>query len=256
MEEKEKKQEEVKKSTEGTNNTVKEAKSTEKKTNAKKNDTSKQEVKKEGDKKKENSKVKGKVIVEGKKSKKAPIITAIVIIAIIILAILLYVVFANGPKGVVEGMFKALKNGDYDKVNEYINYNEVISSSNILDSESLDEETMNLLFEKLSWKITETTKEENTASVTVEVTNKNFRTIIANYMQNALRVAFSGQELSDAEMENYLLEELKNEDVETTTTTQTINLTKQDGKWVINTTDTNLIDILLPGLNEAVNSLS
>ena len=158
--------------------------------------------------------------------------------------------------GVVEGMFKALKNGDYDKVNEYINYNEVISSSNILDSESLDEETMNLLFEKLSWKITETTKEENTASVTVEVTNKNFRTIIANYMQNALRVAFSGQELSDAEMENYLLEELKNEDVETTTTTQTINLTKQDGKWVINTTDTNLIDVLLPGLSEAVNSLS
>ena len=214
-----------------------------------------EEVKKEGDKKKENSKVKGKVTVEGKKSKKAPIITAIVIIAIIILAIALYVVFANGPKGVVEGMFNALKNGDYDNVNEYINYNEVISSD-ILDSESLDEETMNLLFEKLSWKITETTKEENTASVTVEVTNKNFRTIIANYMQNALRVAFSGQELSDAEMENYLLEELRNEDVETTTTTQTINLTKQDGKWVINTTDTNLIDILLPGLNEAVNSLS
>ena len=153
-------------------------------------------------------------------------------------------------------MFRALKNGDYDKVNEYINYNEVISSSDVLDSESLDQETMNLLFDKLSWKVTETTQEENTANVTVEVTNKNFKTIIANYMQNALRVAFSGQELSDAEMENYLLEELRNEDVETTTTTQTINLTKQDGKWVINTTDTNLIDILLPGLNEAVNSLS
>ena len=244
MEEKEKKQEEVKKS-------EKEAKNTEKKQDTKKVDTKKQDVKKE-----DKNKVKGKVTVENKKSKKAPIITAIVIIAIIILAIVLYVVFANGPKGVVEGMFRALKNGDYDKVNEYINYNEVISSSDVLDSESLDQETMNLLFDKLSWKVTETTQEENTANVTVEVTNKNFKTIIANYMQNALRVAFSGQELSDAEMENYLLEELKNEDVETTTTTQTINLTKQDGKWVINTTDTNLIDILLPGLNEAVNSLS
>lgn len=252
MEEKEKKQDEVKKSAEGTNNTVKETKSTEKKVDAKKSDTKKTDVKKEEDK----NKVKGKVTVENKKSKKAPIVTAIVIIIVLILAILLYVLLTNGPKGVVEGMFKALKNGDYDKVNEYINYNEVISSSDILDSESLDVETMNLLFEKLSWKITETTKEENTASVTVEVTNKNFRTIIANYMQNALRVAFSGQELSDAEMENYFLEELRNEDVETTTTTQTINLTKQDGKWVINTTDTNLIDILLPGLSEAVNSLS
>lgn len=244
MEEKEKKQEEVKKS-------EKEAKNTEKKQDTKKVDTKKQDVKKE-----DKNKVKGKVTVENKKSKKAPIITAIIIIAIIILAIVLYVVFANGPKGVVEGMFRALKNGDYDKVNEYINYNEVISSSDVLDSESLDQETMNLLFDKLSWKVTETTQEENTANVTVEVTNKNFKTIIANYMQNALRVAFSGQELSDAEMENYLLEELRNEDVETTTTTQTINLTKQDGKWVINTTDTNLIDILLPGLNEAVNSLS
>ena len=252
MEEKEKKQDEVKKSAEGTNNTVKETKSTEKKVDTKESDTKKTEVKKEEDK----NKVKGKVTVENKKSKKAPIITAIVIIAIIILAIVLYVVLANGPKGVVEGMFNALKNGDYDKVNEYINYEEVISSSDILDSESLDEETMNLLFEKLSWKITDTTQEENTASVTVEVTNKNFRTIIGNYMQNALRIAFSGQELSDTEMENYLIEELKNEDVETTTTTQTINLTKQDGKWVINTTDTNLIDVLLPGLNEAVNALS
>ena len=244
MEEKEKKQEEVKKS-------EKEAKNTEKKQDTKKVDTKKQDVKKE-----DKNKVKGKVTVENKKSKKAPIITAIVIIAIIILAIVLYVVFANGPKGVVEGMFRALKNGDYDKVNEYINYNEVISSSDVLDSESLDQETMNLLFDKLSWKVTGTIQEENTANVTVEVTNKNFRTIIANYMQNALKVAFSGQELSDAEMENYLLEELRNEDVETTTTTQIINLTKQDGKWVINTTDTNLIDILLPGLNEAVNSLS
>ena len=244
MEEKEKKQEEVKKS-------EKEAKNTEKKQDTKKVDTKKQDVKKE-----DKNKVKGKVTVENKKSKKAPIITAIVIIAIIILAIVLYVAFANGPKGVVEGMFSALKNGDYDKVNEYINYNEVISSSDVLDSESLDQETMNLLFDKLSWKVTETTQEENTANVTVEVTNKNFKTIIANYMQNALRVAFSGQELSDAEMENYLLEELKNEDVETTTTTQTINLTKQDGKWVIDTTDTNLIDVLLPGLNEAVNALN
>ena len=249
MEEKEKKQEEVKKY-------ENEVKNTEKKQDTKKIKKKKQEVKKEGDKKKTENKVKGKVTVEGKKSKKAPIIALIIIIAIVILAIVLYIVFANGPKGVVEGMFKALKNGDYDKVSEYINYNEVISSSDVLDSESLDEETMNLLFDKLSWKVTETTQEENNANVTVEVTNKNFKTIIANYMQNALRVAFSGQELSDAEMENYLLEELRNEDVETTTTTQTINLTKQNGKWVVSTTDNDLVNILLPGLNEAVNSLS
>ena len=227
-EKKEKKQEEVKETLKEINSTGEEAKNIEKKVNT-----------------------------ENINAKKAPIIiTIIIIIIVLVLAILLFMLLANGPKSVIEGMFNALKNGNYEEVNEYVNYEEMISSSEILDSESLDEETMNLLFDKLDWKIIETTQEENTANVTVEVTNKNFKTIIANYMQNALRVAFSGQELSDAEMENYLLEELRNEDVEMTTTTQTISLTKQNGKWVINTTDTNLINILLPGLSEAVNSLS
>ena len=200
--------------------------------------------------------IKNGEIVSEKTNKKSPIIAIIIVVILLALVGVVYVTLQNTPKSVVNGMFKALKDGNYEKVNEYINYQEVISSSDILDSESLDEETMNLLFNKLDWKIIETTQEGNNASVTVEVTNKNFKTIIGNYMQNALRVAFSGQELSDAEMENYLIEELKKEDMETATITQTINLTKQDGKWVINTTDTSLVEILLPGLNEAINSLS
>lgn len=250
MEEKEKKQEEVKE----TKKVEKNAQTTQNET--KNTDKIKKDAKKEENKKKNEKKVKEKKTGENKKGKKAPIIIGVAIIAILIIAIVLYVFLAKGPKSTVEGMLQALKNGDYDKVNEYVNYQQVMESSEIFDSETLNEETMNLLFDKLSWKIIETTQEENTASVSVEITNKNFKTIIGNYMQNALKVAFSGKELSDTEMENYLLEELKNENVETTTTTQTINLIKQDGKWVINTEDTNLVDILLPGLNEAVNSLS
>lgn len=240
MEEKEKKQDEVKKSAEEINNTEKKV------------DTKKQGVKKEEDK----DKVKGKVTVENKKANKKPIITTIAIIIILILIVLLYMFLGNGPKNTVEDMFKAIKDGDHEKVNEYINYQELVSSSEVLNSENLDEETMKLLFEKLSWNITEVIQEKDTANVTVDVTNKNFRTIIGNYMQKVLRVAFSGQELNDSEMENYLLEELRNQDVETTTTTQTINLTKQEGKWMISTDNSDLINILLPGLNEAINFLS
>ena len=245
MEEKEKK-EEVKKPVEE----VKEEKVAQKEEKATNVDTKKKAGKKE-------EKVKGKVTVENKKTnKKSPIIAIIIVVILLALVGVVYITLQNTPKSVVNGMFKALKDGNYEKVNEYINYQEVISSSDVIDSENLDTETMNLLFNKLDWKIIETTQEGNNASVTVEVTNKNFKTIIGNYMQNALRVAFSGQELSDAEMENYLIEELKKEDMETATITQTINLTKQDGKWVINTTDTSLVEILLPGLNEAINSLS
>lgn len=228
----------------------------EKKEKTEKTNIAGQGLKKDEKNKKEESKVKGKVTIETKKTNRTPIIVAVVVIVVLILAILLYVVLANTPRSTVDGMFRALKNGDYEKVNEYVNYQELISSSEVLDSESLDQETMNLFFDKLSWKVTDVVQEDNNANVTVEVTNKNFKTIIGNYMQNALRIAFSGEEITDAEMENYLLQELRNEDVEMTTTTQTISLTKQDGKWVINTTDTNLINILLPGLSEAVNSLS
>ena len=228
----------------------------EKKEKTKKTNIAGQGLKKDEKNKKEESIVKGKVTIETKKTNRTPIIVAVVVIVVLILAILLYVVLANTPRSTVDGMFRALKNGDYEKVNEYVNYQELISSSEVLDSESLDQETMNLFFDKLSWKVTDVVQEDNNANVTVEVTNKNFKTIIGNYMQNALRIAFSGEEITDAEMENYLLQELRNEDVEMTTTTQTISLTKQDGKWVINTTDTNLINILLPGLSEAVNSLS
>ena len=228
----------------------------EKKEKTEKTNIAGQGLKKDEKNKKEESKVKGKVTIETEKTNRTPIIVAVVVIVVLILAILLYVVLANTPRSTVDGMFRALKNGDYEKVNEYVNYQELISSSEVLDSESLDQETMNLFFDKLSWKVTDVVQEDNNANVTVEVTNKNFKTIIGNYMQNALRIAFSGEEITDAEMENYLLQELRNEDVEMTTTTQTISLTKQDGKWIINTTDTILINILLPGLSEAVNSLS
>ena len=54
----------------------------------------------------------------------------------------------------------------------------------------------------------------------------------------------------------FLIEELNSEDVEMTTTTQVINLVKQDGKWIITTTNDELVNSLLPGLKEAIDSLS
>ena len=75
-------------------------------------------------------------------------------------------------------------------------------------------------------------------------------------MQRVLRLAFSGQDVTDEQNQNYLIEELNSEDVEMTTTTQVINLVKQDGKWIITTTNDELVNSLLPGLKEAIDSLS
>lgn len=201
--------------------------------------------------KKENKKV-------GTKSKgKNGIILAIVlgIILVLAIAILAIALTAKTPENAVNGMMNSLKSGDFEKVNEFVNYNEIINDSEITDSDNLNEQAQELLFDKLSWKINKITKEGDTASVEIQVTNKNFKTIIANYMQKALKTAFSGGEFNESEMTNYLLEELRNEQVETTTETKTIKVQKQDNDWKVEV-DTELIDSLLPGLNETVNSLS
>ena len=196
---------------------------------------------------------KEKVATEGKKSNKVPaIIIAIVVLILIILAI--YFIFIQStPTKTVEGMLQALKNSDYEKVNKYINYDELMSSSGTVD---VNEEAQKLLFDKLSWNITETKKEDDTAIVTIEVTNKNFKTIISNTMQEVLKRAFTGEQTTDQDTQNYLMEELRKEDAEMTTTTQNINLVKQDGKWIITTTNEELINMILPGLTEAINALN
>ena len=74
-------------------------------------------------------------------------------------------------------------------------------------------------------------------------------------MQKALRAVFSGNDLSNSQMESYLKEELQSETAPTTTVTKTIALTKQDGEWKVNESD-DLTDLILPGLRETINSLN
>lgn len=78
---------------------------------------------------------------------------------------------------------------------------------------------------------------------------------MGNYMQKALKVAFSGQNVSEEEMTNYLMEELRNEEVQTVTANQTITLEKQDGKWII-TDEESFVKSILPGLYEAISAFN
>ena len=56
-------------------------------------------------------------------------------------------------------------------------------------------------------------------------------------------------------MKNYLIEELKNEDIQNVTSTKSIIVEKQDGKWKISE-ENDIVDILLPGFNEVINSFN
>ena len=63
------------------------------------------------------------------------------------------------------------------------------------------------------------------------------------------------ESFSSADFENYFIEELKNENIQTTTITTTVNAVKEDNKWKI-VSDDALYNALLPGLQEAVNTLA
>ena len=159
------------------------------------------------------------------------------------------------PEKTVEGMLNSLKNADFESVNKYINYDEVVNQSEMLKDSEMDQETQSLLFNKLSWKIMNITKEADKASVEVEITNKDFEQIISNYTQEALKIAFSGESFTEEEQNNKLKEQLKNDQIQTKTVNTTIQLIKQEGNWKVQA-DENLVKALLPGLQDAINSLN
>ena len=231
-----------------------------------KNENVKQETKKEEPKFKQVDKKEAKKVEKKEKNKKekngkkSPVIpTVIVVVVVLLIAILLTVmiVTSSAPKKSLEALLTNLKSGDFTKAQEYV------SGDLDLGTVNSNEEAQKLLFNKLNWKINKVTeKDENNATVEVEITTKDFQTIINNYMKKALdavRETITGggstESFSSAVFEKYFIEELKNENIQTTTITTTVNAVKEDNKWKI-VSDDALYNALLPGLQEAVNTLA
>ena len=182
-------------------------------------------------------------------------VSGIVLLLVVLAIVTALLLLPATPEKTVEGMLNSLKNADFESVNKYVNYEEIVNESEMLQNSEMDEETQSLLFDKLAWKILNISKEENTASVEVEITNKDFDQIISNYTKEALKIAFNGESFTQEEQNNKLKEQLKNEEIGTKTVTTTIQLTKQGREWKIQP-DESLINALLPGLQEAINSLN
>ena len=208
------------------------------------------------DSKKEKKKSKKKTENKEKGGNKVGYWVGGIALLLIVLAIVTaLILLPETPEKTVEGMLNSLKNGDFESVSKYVDYGEIISLSQILQDSDVDEETQVLLFDKLSWNILKVEKDENTASVEIEITNKDFDQVISNYTQEALRIAFSGASFTVEDQNNQLKEELKDEGLGTQTVTTTMQLVKQNGTWKVQV-DESLVDALLPGLQEALNSLN
>lgn len=178
-----------------------------------------------------------------KKSQNNILIIGIIAVVIAMVTILIAMTMGNqSPKKVVEKSLQELKRGAYTQQ---------MLSGFMQGEDQLNAEAEKLLFEKLEWKILNEKEEGETATVEIEIKNKDFKEIMTNYIQKAWKVAFSGA--SEEELKNYLMDELRNEEIQTVTKNGTIQLQKKDGKWEIANQE-EFTSIVLPGLYEAMNN--
>lgn len=202
--------------------------------------------------KKEENKQAGKI-----KNKKNLYYIISIVIAICLIALIAFVILTlqQTPEKLLNNILSNLKEGNLEKINQYINYEEILGTSNLLSSKEFNEETKKSLFNKLEWEILEVKTEKDKAVVNLEITNKDFKIIIEKYMQKALSAVFSGKNLENDEIKNYLVEEINNQEAQIITQTKTLEFTKKDNKWQITVND-ELIDALLPNLQKTVDSLN
>lgn len=195
--------------------------------------------------------------------KKRGILARIVAVFIILLAIagLIYLAMPS-PERTVTNMLQKLKEGKLDEVKEYVDYKSLVNipalgveSKEDGELSKEEQEQQKWFYTSLEWKIRSVENKGDTATAEVEITNKNYKTVIQNYAQKVLQKAFKGETTSEEEMNQYLIDELKRDDIEQVTSTQTITIEKQEGKWKVKV-DENLREAIFPKLSEVINSLN
>ena len=55
------------------------------------------------------------------------------------------------PEKTVDGMLNTLKNANFESIDKYVDYDQIVNESEMLKNSTMDQETQSLLFDKLSW---------------------------------------------------------------------------------------------------------
>lgn len=208
-----------------------------------------------------NAKIKKENVKKDKKAKpkkenKGMVVRILVIAIILLLIIALIYLAMKTPEKALTSMLKDLKSGDIEGVNQYVNFEEISlkSALDMTESEEFSEKDK-AFYESLEWDVKSVKKENDTATIEIEATNKDYETIFKNYIQSMFQKFINNENVSGDEELQLLLDELNKDTIGTRTVTENVTLTKVDGKWKI-TVDDNLMQVIYPGLEEGINSIS
>lgn len=147
---------------------------------------------------------------------------------------------ANTPSDVVSEYFDKVKKGDTSAKELFAVVEE--SGQEVLDEDGVSKEVTDKLIKKmkkLTYKINSEEINGDTAKVNVTVNSMNFGEVfgkvLAESMGYFMGQAFSGVEMSDEDSENYMNDLLSKylDEVSYSDKTDDITLSKIDGKWKI-----------------------
>lgn len=180
----------------------------------------------------------------------------------------------NTPKKTVDNFMNAYKTLDFEEAEKYISAKLVDEYKNAAQEEGLAQEEMTLeelekidgfkevlanlenLTKQLKHNVTDTKIDDDTAEITVNLTyadaSEPFLTSLSEMVGQIFALAFSGQEMTEEEMETKTIEmlfgtlskNLGDFKAETKTSSGVITLVKEEDKWVITDLDESTLNAL------------
>lgn len=193
------------------------------------------------------------------KTNKGIILVIIIAILIIIFGIIRLIENSVNEKSkfieqeeIINNAFSALKNLNKKEIENYLDYATLISG---LDESILQENVSleNYLFNSMEWSIENIKEENENIVVVVEVSNKDYKKIITEWLKEIVEVNEENNSISEVESLQILERILQEDNCGTRTVIKKIQLSQQNGNWKIIVND-DLINLLYPGI-ETVNSV-
>lgn len=166
----------------------------------------------------------------------------------------------------VNSMFTALKTGNEEEIKQYINIEDLKGEETESEEESSDsiiddEEMTKAMMQNLNYEVVSTSTKINNCTVKLNVSNKDFKTVFQNYISQVFALAFSSafggmkEEEMDAKLEQYFIDQYNSESLSTATNEVTLSMRKEKGKWNIDYDKDQLLNSIIPGYSEVMQSL-
>ncbi len=165
------------------------------------------------------------------------------VLSILMVFLLVFGLVACGgetPEQAVKNTFDAIKQNDSETASKYINYDDLLKAGETYEEDDAEtEEMVQLILGHFDYKIISSSEEGDQATVQAEITNIDMKTIMGDFVSEALVLAFSGldEETMEAQMKDKFSDLINREDSQTLTKTVEIKLAKSGSSWKIDMSD-------------------